>query len=117
MVEINLCNFQTDLGAVSAEIENLQARSARINKRLENREAVEKHLGPAVEELSISPAVVKKISEGPVDENWVHALAEVENRFKSMETASAQSSKIKAADDIRPLLTNLINKVMGFGSS
>ena len=70
-VEINLTKFQNDLGAVSAEIETLQARSTALSIRLENRKVVEKGLGPIVEEITISPAVVRKISEGMIDEAWV----------------------------------------------
>src|SRR5438270_2575303 len=70
-VEINLTKFQNDLGAVSAEIETLQARSAALNVRLENRKVIEKGLGPVVEEITVSPSVVKKISEGAIDEAWV----------------------------------------------
>src|SRR5436190_3832168 len=43
-VEINLTNFQNDLGIVSAEIETLQARSTALSIRLENRKAVERGL-------------------------------------------------------------------------
>ena len=82
-VEANLTNFQSDLEAVSAEIESLQNRSIALNTKLENRKVVEKLLGPAVEDISISPAVVRKIAEGPVDEGFVRALIEVEKRSKA----------------------------------
>src|SRR5271155_2398051 len=54
-VETYLTNFQVELGAVSAEIESLQNRSMELNAQLEKRREVEKILGPAVEELSLSP--------------------------------------------------------------
>ena len=58
-VETYLTNFQSDLEAVSAEIESLQNRSIALNTKLENRKTVEKLLGPAVEDISLSPAVVR----------------------------------------------------------
>lgn len=113
-MEHYLSNFQADLGVVSAQIEHLQGRSADINRRLENRVAVENILGPTVEQLSISPAVVKKISDGPVDASWTLALAEVEEHFRITDAMSKQANEVKALEDISPLLTNLINKVRVF---
>jgi predicted nucleic acid-binding Zn-ribbon protein len=110
-VEINLTSFQNDLAAVSAEIETLQARSSALSIRLENRKVVENGLGPIVEEISISPAVVRKIVEGTIDEAWVRALAEVEKRSKAMDAKIRESRKIKGISDLRPLLENLIKKV------
>ena len=110
-VEINLTSFQNDLGAVSAEIETLQARSLALSIRLDNRKTVEKALGPVVEEISIAPAVIRKITEGTIDEAWIRALGEVEKRSKALDTKSKEGRKIKGIDDLRPLLGHLINKV------
>lgn len=111
-VEQNLSNFQNDLGAVSAEIETLQARSIALNVRLENRRIVEKGLGPLIEEITVSPAVVRKIVEGTIDESWVRALGEVEKRSKSLDTKSKDHRNVKAMNDLRPLLENLVHKAM-----
>lgn len=110
-VEINLTSFQNDLAMVSAEIETLQARSTALSIRLENRKAVEAGLGPIVEEISVSPAVVKKIVDGPIDEGWVRALAEVEKRSKAMDARSKEQRNILGINDLRPLMENLISKV------
>lgn len=110
-VEVNLTSFQNDLAAVSAEIETLQARSTALGIRLGNRKAVESGLGPLVEEISVSPAVVKKIVEGMIDESWVRALAEVEKRSKAMDLKFKEQTNIKGISDLKPLLDNLVNKV------
>lgn len=110
-VEINLTSFQNDLAAVSAEIETLQARSTALNVRLENRKLVEHGLGPIVEEISVSPAVVKKIVDGAIDEAWVKALAEIEKRSKAMDAKAREIRNIKGINDLKPLLENLIAKV------
>ena len=110
-VEINLTSFQTDLAVVSAEIETLQARSTALSIRLENRKLVEHGLGPIVEEISVSPTVVKKIVDGAIDESWVKALAEVEKRSKAMDAKSKELRNIKGINDLKPLLENLIAKV------
>ncbi|MCJ1402100.1 hypothetical protein MMC11_005319 [Xylographa trunciseda] len=111
-VEISLTSFQKDLGHVSAEIETLQNRSSALNTRLENRKVVEKLLGPAVEEISISPTIVKVISEGPIDENWLKALAELEKRSRMIENKVKGSETIKAITDVKPLLDNLTAKAV-----
>jgi hypothetical protein len=106
-----LTSFRSDLAAVSAEIETLQARSTALSIRLENRKVVEHGLGPIVEEISVSPAVVKKIVDGAIDEAWVRALAEVEKRSKTMDAKSKELRNIKGINDLKPLLENLIVKV------
>jgi len=72
-------------------------------------------LGPIVEEISVSPAVVKKIVEGTIDEAWVRALAEVEKRSKAMDAVRTKDHrKIKGVNDLKPLLDNLVAKVRHF---
>lgn len=111
-VEVYLNDFQSELGAVSAEIETLQTRSVQLNAMLENRRKVEQLLGPAVEEISISPRAVRMIAEGPIDENWVKALNEIEARMTSIEAKVSGSSSTKAIEDVRPLLNDIKNKAV-----
>ncbi|KAF4187569.1 hypothetical protein CNMCM7927_003803 [Aspergillus lentulus] len=111
-VEMYLSDFQSELGAVSAEIETLQTRSVQLNAMLENRRKVEQLLGPAVEEISISPRAVRLIAEGPIDENWVKALNEIEARMTSIEAKVSGSSSTKAIEDVRPLLNDIKNKAV-----
>lgn len=110
-VETYLNDFQTELGAVSAEIESLQTRSVQLNAMLENRRNVEQLLGPAIEEISVSPQAVRQIAEGPIDENWVRGLNELETRTASIDAKISSSSSTKAIEDVRPLLTDIKNKV------
>jgi hypothetical protein len=109
-VEFNLTSFRNDLAAVSADIETLQARSTALNVRLENRRAVEKGLGPVVEEISVSPVVVSKIADGHIDETWVKALAEVDKRATLYKNGPGQNQS-KAWTDLGPLLDKLTTKV------
>lgn len=96
---------------MSADIESLQARSTALNVRLENRQKVEKGLGPVVEELSVSPLVVSKIAEGPIDEAWIKVLAEVEKRSEAYQKSASQQGQSKALSDMGPLLERLTAKV------
>jgi septal ring factor EnvC (AmiA/AmiB activator) len=110
-VETFLTGFQADLGAVSSEIESLQSRSSSLNSKLENRRVVEKLLGPSVEELSLSPDLVKKISNGNIDEGWIRALADLDKRSKAIQAKAKEQRKIKALDDLLPILESLRNRV------
>ncbi|KAJ6044957.1 hypothetical protein N7460_006312 [Penicillium canescens] len=111
-VELYLNDFQTELGAVSAEIETLQSRSTQLNAMLENRRNVERLLGPAVEEISISPKAVRTIAEGPIDENWVRALNEIDTRTTNIESKASSANGFKAIEDVRPLLIDVKNKAI-----
>ena len=111
-VETCLTNFQVELGAVSAEIENLQTRSVQLNAKLDNRRKVEKLLGPTVEEISLSPVIVRTISEGSVDDDFVRALKEVESRSAAIATKGSGSEPVKALSDIKPLFEDLRAKAV-----
>ena len=110
-VETNLTNFRNDLASVSADIESLQDRSLALNRRLENREAVEKALAPYVEELSLSPDTIHKICNGHVDESWIKLLSEVDKRDAAHKRNTSSSQPSKASEDLGPLLGKLISKV------
>ncbi|KAK5653857.1 hypothetical protein OQA88_7781 [Cercophora sp. LCS_1] len=110
-VETNLTSFRNDLAAVSADIESLQARSTALNIRLENRKAVERGLGPIVEELSVSPTIVSRISEGHIDEAWMKVLGDLDKRAMAHKKSSSQIQS-KALADIGPLLEKLILKAV-----
>lgn len=109
-VEQHLSTFQVDLGTVSAEIETLQTRSTVLSEKLETRKEVEKLLGPVIERISIPPAVVKKISEGAIDDAWVDCLEDLQSYAKSFEKEQ-ESENIKALGDVRPLIEDLSTKV------
>ncbi|KAK2011212.1 Vps52/Sac2 family protein [Colletotrichum eremochloae] len=111
-VETNLTSFRNDLAAVSADIESLQSRSTALNVRLDNRKAVEKAFGPVVEELSVSPQVVSKISEGHIDDTWARMLAEVDKRATAYKKNAASQGDSKAWSDLGPLLDKLTMKAV-----
>jgi hypothetical protein len=114
-VEVNLESFRNDLAIVSADIESLQDRSTALNNRLENRQKVEKALGPLVEELSVSPETITKIAEGHVDETWAKMLADIDKRAAAHNKRSAQPEETKASGDLGPLLEKLTLKVRSHG--
>ncbi|KAK2603780.1 Vacuolar protein sorting-associated protein 52 [Conoideocrella luteorostrata] len=112
-VEINLENFRDDLASVSADIESLRERSAALNRRLQNREKVEKALAPLVEELSLSPEVISKISTGHIDESWAKILPELDRRTAAnAKKFSLGAQPDKASQELGPLLEKLTLKAI-----
>ncbi|KAI1142114.1 Vps52-domain-containing protein [Hypoxylon sp. FL0543] len=111
-VETNLTSFRNDLATVSADIESLQARSTALNVRLENRKAVEKGLGPVVEEISVSPAIVSKIADDHIDESWVKVVAEVDRRATAHKKSTSNAQGSKSLQDLGPLLEKLVLKAI-----
>ncbi|KAK0275327.1 Vacuolar protein sorting-associated protein 52 [Friedmanniomyces endolithicus] len=111
-VETYLTSFRADLAAVSSEIEHLQGRSTQLNNKLENRKAVEKVLGPEVGAIVIPPAVVRKITEGTMDDGWVKALEELDKRSRIIEAKAKEGEDVKAAQDIRPFVEDVSTKAV-----
>ena len=109
-VEKHLSTFQADLGTVSAEIETLQSRSSTLGTKLNVRKEVEGLLGPVIERISIPPAVVRKISDGPIDDAWVECLEDLQSYTKAFEQKQ-DSENIMAIQDVAPLLKDLSDKV------
>lgn len=109
-VEGYLSSFKTDLSAVSAEIETLQSRSASLNSKLDNRQRVEKLLGPIVERMALSPHVVKKIADGPIDQVWIKSLEDLQKRAKTIQSDSNHNTKV--FDDINPMIEQLSDKAV-----
>jgi hypothetical protein len=95
---------------VSVEIETLQKRSTGLSGRLDTRKEVEKLLGPVIERISIPPGVVRKISEGVVDDVWAECLEDLQRYMEAFEKEK-DFDDIKAVDDVKPLLVDLSNKV------
>lgn len=111
-VESYLTSFQAELAAVSNEIESLQNRSTSLNNKLQNRKQVEQVLGPEVEAFIIDPNVVRKITEGIVDDHWLRCLHELEKRSKMIDAKIKEGKDIKAAQDVQPLLQDTSNKAV-----
>lgn len=64
-----------------------------------------------MEEVSIAPAVIKVLSEGPIDANWIHALEILDKRSKAVEAKMRGPQTVSSVSDLKPLLDDLRNKV------
>ncbi|KAJ6257037.1 Vacuolar protein-sorting-associated protein [Drechslerella dactyloides] len=109
-VESYLSAFKTDLGRVSAEIETLQNRSLALNTKLNNRRNVERLLNPILEDVTLPPSVIQTIAESDVNETWVKALQEADQKIKALDKRKSQN--IKAVEDVKPELEKLTNRAI-----
>ncbi|KAI9468278.1 MAG: Sac2 family-domain-containing protein [Benjaminiella poitrasii] len=97
--------FQSDLGNISGEIENLQEQSTFMSVKLKNRKAVESRLGKALQGMVIPPYVIKKITEGEVDEVWLEYLIMINKQMRFVK--ANQHRPIKALRNVGPELEKL----------
>lgn len=84
-IQTYMTTFRADLLTVTSDIESLQERSNEMSRRLQNRKDLEAVLGPAIEESVLSPQLIRRIIEAPVDRNWLSALNALE-QFGENET-------------------------------
>ena len=82
-----------------------------MNSKLENRQNVERLLGPVVEQITFAPALVRKLNEGSIDEHYTKALEELNSRLKLITSDSKGAKTIKGFDDLRPVLYQLSDRV------
>ncbi|KAL0095828.1 Sac2 family-domain-containing protein [Phycomyces blakesleeanus] len=97
--------FQSDLGNISGEIKNLQEQSSFMSVKLKNRKAVETRLGRALKGMVIPPYVIKKITEGEIDEMWLSYLLGINKQMRFVK--ANQHRPIKALRDVGPELEKL----------
>lgn len=97
--------FQSDLGNISGEIQNLQEQSTFMSVKLRNRKTVESRLGKALQGMVIPPFVIKKITEGDVDEMWLEYLLTINKQMRFVK--ANQHRPIKALRNVGPELEKL----------
>ncbi|CAG8622941.1 11481_t:CDS:10 [Paraglomus brasilianum] len=104
-MEDMLTVFQADLGNISSEIQTLQDKSMIMNIKLKNRMAIEERLNTVLDGIVISPSMIKKITEGNIDETWLAYLIEMNKKMTYVETH--QGENITALKDVEPELEKL----------
>ncbi|RIA99439.1 Sac2-like protein, partial [Glomus cerebriforme] len=104
-MENMLSVFQMDLGKISSEIQTLQDKSFSMNIKLKNRTAVEQQLNTVLEGTVVPPPMIKKITEGEVDEIWLAYLTELNKKMTYVKRN--QKKNIKAIKDVGPELEKL----------
>ncbi|KAI9004736.1 Sac2 family-domain-containing protein [Gaertneriomyces semiglobifer] len=104
-MELLMTGFQADLGNISGEIQTLQEQSQLMNIKLKNRMDVQQKMNTILDGVVISPDLIRKISEGEVNEFFLQHLAELNQKIGFVK--SQQGRHIKAFGDIGPELERL----------
>ena len=69
-----LQGFQDNLGGISEEIKNLQEDSKKLDNKMKNRRALSAKLKALGAKLYLSPAFIKRLTEGDITEAWLRDL-------------------------------------------
>jgi hypothetical protein len=106
-LESSLTSFQTDLNALSADMEALQTRSLDQGRKLEIRIQAEGKLAPLVEALILPPSIVSQIAEKDISPQWRASLKYLTRRRDELATLKDQQgfSAIQGAEEQLNLVT------------
>uniref|UniRef100_M4B2I0 Vacuolar protein sorting-associated protein 52 A n=1 Tax=Hyaloperonospora arabidopsidis (strain Emoy2) TaxID=559515 RepID=M4B2I0_HYAAE len=77
-----LLGFQVDLGGISDEIRQLQDESMDMNVKLTNRQATEEKLQLYLDQVALTPSLIKTIHEEEVNEVFLHALVTLNGKLR-----------------------------------
>ncbi|KAI9253595.1 hypothetical protein BY458DRAFT_521646 [Sporodiniella umbellata] len=97
--------FQSDLGNISGEIENLQEKSTFMSVKLKNRKTLEGRLGKALQGMVLPPYTIKKITEEEVDEVWLEYITTINKQMRFIK--ANQHRPIKSLQNVGPELEKL----------
>ncbi|PAA86508.1 hypothetical protein BOX15_Mlig013565g1 [Macrostomum lignano] len=116
-MEAMLCEFQSDLGNMSQEIQQLQQESVRMNVKLKNRQAVRGELSQFVDEMVVPEQMISHILDTPVTERqFLEQLHELNHKINFVKEQSYKEARSCA--DVRDILEKLklkaISKIRDF---
>lgn len=77
-----LLGFQADLGGISDEIRHLQDESIGMNVKLKNRRETEEKLQAYLDQVAVTPSLIRTIDEGEVNEAYLHALVTLNGKLR-----------------------------------
>ena len=69
-------------------------------------------MGPIVDDIVLSPAIIHRISEGEINDAWVHALVAFDAKFAPL--YELEKLGIKAIEDVKPQFELLKTRVAKF---
>eukprot|EP00048_Salpingoeca_helianthica_P024708 m.34679 g.34679 ORF g.34679 m.34679 type:complete len:710 (+) comp9546_c0_seq3:57-2186(+) len=77
----SLLEFQKSLGAISSEIEVLQAQSIALDQKLNNRKALQAPLLSFITNCTIAPELIEGVCKGEVNEQYCGNLDAIEGKM------------------------------------
>ncbi|ORY86116.1 hypothetical protein BCR37DRAFT_376655 [Protomyces lactucae-debilis] len=112
-VQKDMASFQTDLGAVSADIQTLQQKSDHLSVRLQRRKDAEAVIGPAVDQSILSPVLIKQILEAPVDKHYLKYIEQLES-FSLHESKQSQIETSYPASEVDSLSNVAVARIRDY---
>jgi hypothetical protein len=113
-IETMLDSFQEGLGDVSETVKVLEDQSFMMNVQLKNRKSINMSLGSLIQELEISPQLLKRVTLD-VDEKYLENLIEID---KKIDFVTSFKSESLALNQMKPVLEKLksisVGKVKNF---
>uniref|UniRef100_A0A5K3F7R5 Vacuolar protein sorting-associated protein 52 homolog n=1 Tax=Mesocestoides corti TaxID=53468 RepID=A0A5K3F7R5_MESCO len=101
-----LANFHRDLGAISSDIQDLQARSMAMNQRLQNRQAVRCELSQFLSDMIVPDSLIQHILLTPVTEqDFIENLHELDHKLNVL--ANRGVTSYPSCQDVGSLLNKL----------
>ncbi|GMK57343.1 hypothetical protein CspeluHIS016_0401770 [Cutaneotrichosporon spelunceum] len=109
-----LTTFQDNLGEVSGQISDLQARSDEIERELKGRRVILPPLNALLSDLIIPTSLVLTIRDTEPSANpqmWLQAIAELEDKMGAVKSRGA---KVKGARELESLVDALALKALHY---
>jgi hypothetical protein len=115
-MEDMLGNFQSDLLGLIDEISALQTQSADIALKLKNRQVVNEILTAYIDGVVVSPGLIKRICEGPIDGQFVADLKELNTKLEHVRSGggAARPCISEVAPELEKLKTKAVQRIKDF---
>eukprot|EP01063_Lacrimia_lanifica_P041352 TRINITY_DN9627_c1_g1_i2.p1 TRINITY_DN9627_c1_g1~~TRINITY_DN9627_c1_g1_i2.p1 ORF type:complete len:703 (+),score=285.50 TRINITY_DN9627_c1_g1_i2:108-2216(+) len=113
-VEKSLGGFYTDIDKVTGTINAMQGEMGAIQKRLENRRAVEKHLSELLANALVPPAIVDELANSDVSDTFIGHIDKVSRSSKEVGKHPNSAIAAEVAPCLQSLTLQLAAKVRGY---
>ncbi|WVW85534.1 hypothetical protein I302_107572 [Kwoniella bestiolae CBS 10118] len=107
-----LSTFQNDLSAVSGQISDLQGRSSEIDSQLKGRKTILPPLNALLTDITLPPSLVLTLRDTLPSQNpemWLSAITQLDSKLQLL---SSRSSKVKAVQELAPIIEGLKLKAL-----
>lgn len=107
-MEEMLLNFQGNLGNISSSIKTLQDQSFSMNLQLKNRKTTENLIGNFIDNLTITPQLIKRINDDEINDKYLENLLDLNAKADCI----SQYGNTQAAIEIKPVFERLLSKAV-----
>uniref|UniRef100_A0A0G4FCE6 Vacuolar protein sorting-associated protein 52 homolog n=1 Tax=Chromera velia CCMP2878 TaxID=1169474 RepID=A0A0G4FCE6_9ALVE len=111
-----LSDFQKDLTGISSQIRKLQTDSMTMNIKLQNRKSAHEVLSAYLDQIVVTPQLIKTICDGEVNERYLEALEELTRKLEHARQPGMQEHPASAASvpELEKLESKAVARVRDF---